>query len=138
MTISSISMTDTTNEIEEILKDNQCGLSENYPAQVLGDSMEPEFPDQCVVVIQPSDQAYNGAYVFAEVEGIRWFRQYVKDEEGERLVAVNSAIYPEINLEQLEWKILGVVIQRNIKRQIKHYQPKTTEDGVRVPLVMSK
>lgn len=126
------------NDPKEILENSQCSENESYAAQVLGDSMEPEFPDQCVVIIQPTDQIYNGAYIFAEVEGVRWFRQYVKDEEGERLVAVNDMIYPEIYLDKLEWKALGVVVQRNIKRKIKHYHPKTTTDGVKVPLFVPK
>lgn len=119
-------------DINNILQDNQCSLHENYAAQVLGDSMEPEFPDKCVVIIHPSDRAYHGAYVFAEVEGVRWFRQYVKDAEGERLVALNG-LYPEIYLDRLEWKILGVVVQRNIRRKIKHYHP-AIRDGIPVAL----
>jgi phage repressor protein C with HTH and peptisase S24 domain len=119
-------------DVESILKDSQCSLSENYAAQVLGDSMEPEFPDQCVVIIHPTDCAYNGAYVFAEVEGVRWFRQYVRDAEGERLVALN-ALYPEIFLDKLEWQILGIVVQRNIRRKVKHYHP-SQQQGLAVAL----
>ncbi|MEO5342977.1 MAG: S24 family peptidase [Gammaproteobacteria bacterium SHHR-1] len=120
-------------EVEEILKDSQCSLSENYAAQVLGDSMEPEFPDQCVVIIHPTDRAYNGAYIFAEVEGVRWFRQYQRDAEGERLVALND-LYPEIYLDDLQWQVLGVVVQRNIRRKVKHYHPSSTDQGLAVPL----
>jgi len=119
-------------DLDEIIQDNPCSQRENYAAQVLGDSMEPEFPDQCVVIIHPGDAAYNGAYVFAEVEGVRWFRQYVKDTEGERLVALNN-LYPEIYLDKLEWKILGLVVQRNIRRKVKHYHP-AVRDGVPVSL----
>lgn len=119
-------------EVEDLLKDNQCSLSENYAAQVLGDSMEPEFPDRCIVIIHPTDMAYSGAYVFAEIEGERWFRQYFKDEKGPRLVALNES-YPEIPLDKLKWNILGVVVQRNIRRQVKHYHPQTR--SVAVPLL---
>jgi hypothetical protein len=38
----------------------------------------------------------------------------------ERLVALNR-IYPDIELDGLQWHVLGVIIQRNIRRQIKHY-----------------
>ncbi|MBU0501155.1 MAG: S24 family peptidase [Gammaproteobacteria bacterium] len=119
-------------DLNEILKDNPCSLHENYAAQVLGDSMEPEFPDKCIVIIHPSESAYNGAYVFAEVEGVRWFRQYMKDADGERLVALND-LYPEIYLDKLVWKLLGVVVQRNIRREIKHYHP-AVRDAVPVSL----
>lgn len=98
-----------------------CSLHEPYALQVLGGEMEPEFPDQCIVIIEPTDQARSGMYVFAEVEGVRWFRQYLRDADGrERLIALNG-LYPEIELAGLEWKVLGVIIQRNVRRQVKHY-----------------
>jgi phage repressor protein C with HTH and peptisase S24 domain len=100
---------------------SECQGSEPYALQVLGDSMEPEFPDQCIVVLQAMNSVRSGAYVFAEVEGVRWFRQYVKDDDGrEWLIALND-LYPEIDLTGLDWRILGVIVQRNVRRQIKHY-----------------
>ena len=99
-----------------------CSLSEPYALQVLGNEMEPEFPDQCIVVIRPEDSCADGMNVFVEVEGVRWFRQYRRDETGrETLVALND-LYPEIDLTGLEWQVLGIIIQRNIRRQIKHYR----------------
>jgi phage repressor protein C with HTH and peptisase S24 domain len=98
-----------------------CSMHEPYALQVLGDQMEPEFPDRCVVIVEPTDACKNNSYVFAEVEGVRWFRKYVREESGsERLVALNR-IYPDIELNGLDWHVLGVIIQRNIRRQIKHY-----------------
>jgi SOS-response transcriptional repressor LexA len=92
--------------------------------------MEPEFPDRCIVIIEPTDQRRSGMYVFAEVEGVRWFRQYIQDAEGrEWLIALND-LYPKIALTGLDWKVLGVVIQRNIRRKIKHY---CYEDEARQP-----
>ena len=108
-----------------------CSLSEPYALQVLGNEMEPEFPNQCIGVIRPEDSCTDGMHVFAEVEGVRWFRQYRRDATGrETLVALND-LYPEIDLTGLEWQVLGVIIQRNIRRQIKHYRyavrPPTTD-----------
>lgn len=98
-----------------------CSMHEPYALQVLGDQMEPEFPDRCIVIIEPNDARVNQSFVFAEVEGVRWFRKYIRDEGGrERLVALNR-IYPDIELNGLEWRVLGLIIQRNIRRQIKHY-----------------
>ena len=94
---------------------NSCANSEPFALQVLGDSMEPEFPDECIVTIEPFDQAQNGMYIMVLVEGVRWFRQYLNDEHGERLVALNS-LYPEIPLEGLDWKMEGLIIQRTLKR----------------------
>jgi SOS-response transcriptional repressor LexA len=98
-----------------------CSMHEPYALQVLGDQMEPEFPDRCVVIVEPTDHRKNNSFVFAEVEGVRWFRKYVREDTGvERLVALNR-IYPDIELGGLEWNVLGVIIQRNIRRKIKHY-----------------
>ena len=99
-----------------------CALQEPFALQVLGPDMEPEFPDKCIVIIEPTEFCRSGMYVFAEVEGVRWFRQYFRDQQGrERLVALNE-VFPEIELNGLDWKVLGVIIQRNIRRKIKHYE----------------
>lgn len=116
-----------------------CSLREPYALQVLGNEMEPEFPDQCIVVIRPDDRCTDGMFVFVEVEGVRWFRQYRREEDGrESLVALND-LYPEIDLTGLEWQVLGIIIQRNIRRKIKHYRyevaPPTTSAPAPVTLV---
>ncbi len=99
-----------------------CASSEPFALQVLGDSMEPEFPDQCIVIIEPSELHISGSYVFVEVEDVRWFRQYHVDDDGvESLIALND-LYPRIDLTGLDWKILGLISQRNINRQVKHYE----------------
>ena len=109
-----------------------CSMHEPYALQVLGNEMEPEFPDKCVVIIEPSEHCSDGMYVFVEVEGVRWFRQYRRDETGrERLVALND-LYPQIDLAGLDWKVLGVVIQRNVRRRVKHYEYGTQAAGTGV------
>ena len=108
-------MTDPT------LSGTGCSMHEPYALQVLGDEMAPEFPDRCIVIIEPTDQYRNGCYVFVEVEGVRWFRKYVKDTTGRECLVAENRIYPDIELNGLEWQVLGVIIQRNLRRQIKHY-----------------
>ena len=112
---------------------DDCSYNELFALQVTDDSMEPEFPNQCVVVIEPSSVCGSGAYVFIEVEGVRWFRQYLRDEQGcARLAALND-LYPDIELDGIEHKILGVIVQRNIKRKIKHYHPMPDSDTTTTP-----
>jgi len=106
--------------LNEPLPEGGCALQEPFALQVLGDEMEPEFPDRCIIIIEPTEVRVSGSFVFAEVEGVRWFRQYLNDARGERLVALHPR-YPEIALAGLEWSVLGIIIQRNIRRQIKHY-----------------
>jgi SOS-response transcriptional repressor LexA len=100
-----------------------CSYNELYPLQVLDDSMEPEFPHKCIIVVEPSGVCATGAYVVAEAHGDRWFRQFVSEGQGrKRLVALNPG-YPDMELVDGEYKILGVVVQRNLGRKIKHYYP---------------
>lgn len=105
-----------------------CSEKEPFALQVLGDSMEPEFPDECIITIEPADACLHGMFIMCLVEDTRWFRQYLNDEQGERLVALNE-IYPEIPLDGLSWKVEGIISQRTLqrsqsasgKRESKHY-----------------
>jgi SOS-response transcriptional repressor LexA len=111
-----------------------CSLSEPYALQVLGQDMAPEFPDQCIVIIDPTDQCGDGAYVFIEVEGVRWFRQYRENPHGNKWLAAVNDLYPDIELNGVNHKILGVIIQRNVRRRIKHYAhyPSTPQAATRL------
>ena len=108
---------------------SSCANSEPFALQVLGDSMEPEFPDGCIVTIEPYRSAEHGMYLMVMVEGVRWFRQYLNDVQGERLVALNG-LYPEIPLQDLDWKVEGLIVQRTLRRDragetgrdVKHYK----------------
>jgi len=111
-----------------------CSMQEPFALQVLGDEMEPEFPDKCIVIIEPNNRCSDGMFVFVEVEGVRWFRQYLRDAHGrERLIALND-LYPEIDLTGLQWQVLGVIIQRNIRRKIKHYTYRPSPAAPQVPI----
>lgn len=112
-------MTDPT------LESSGCSMHEPYALQVLGDQMEPEFPDRCILIIEPTDQRRNNSFVFAEVEGVRWFRQYVRYQDGSEWLLALNRIYPDIEVTALDWRVLGVIIQRNIRRSIKHYDYST-------------
>ncbi|EIC23366.1 S24 family peptidase [Thiorhodovibrio frisius] len=104
------------------LDNGGCALQEPFALQVLGPDMEPEFPDRCVVIIDPVNKVADGMYIFAEVEGIRWLRQYRRDEKGRQWLIALNPDFPDIALDGLEWSMLGLIIQRNIRRKIKHYK----------------
>jgi SOS-response transcriptional repressor LexA len=106
-----------------------CSYNELYALQVLDDSMEPEFPEKCVIVIEPSHVCASGAFVIISVDGERWFRQFLTDEDNNnRLVALKDG-YPDIMLDGSDYQIEGVIVQRNTKRVIKHYRPYETGNG---------
>ncbi|WP_177418962.1 S24 family peptidase [endosymbiont of Lamellibrachia barhami] len=108
---------------------NECSYNELYPLQVLDDSMEPEFPAKCIIVIEPAEVCATGAYIVAEVDGERWFRQYVSEGDGKKRLQALKAGYPTIDLTGKRFKILGVIVQRNVKRDIKHYSPYVPNGG---------
>ncbi len=100
-----------------------CSYNELYALQVLDDSMEPEFPEKCIIVIEPTRVCANGAFVIISVDGERWFRQFITDKDNKnRLVALKDG-HPDIELEGTTYQIEGVIVQRNIRREIKHYRP---------------
>jgi phage repressor protein C with HTH and peptisase S24 domain len=98
-----------------------CSESEPFALQVLGDSMEPEFPDKCIIIIEPFEMKIPDTYVFVELEGSKWFRQYKKDDSGREYLYACNDTYPDIDLKDMNWKVLGLIRQRNIKREVKHY-----------------
>ncbi len=106
-----------------------CSYNELYALQVLDDSMEPEFSENSIIVIEPSQVCASGAYVVITVGEERWFRQFITGRDGNnKLVALKSG-YPEIELAGTEYRIEGVIVQRNSGREIKHYKPYQTNNG---------
>ena len=87
-----------------------CAEQEPYALRVLGDSMEPEFADGCIVIVDPAGQAADGAYVVARVDGDPLFRQYRVEDGRHWLCPVNPG-YPRQELFGRS-EIIGVVTQR--------------------------
>lgn len=88
-----------------------CAAAEPFALMVLGDSMEPEFVEGEIILIEPEGLATDGSYVLAQPGG-EWIFRQLRGGAGEwRLVALNAA-YPEIPLVGLE-SVKGVVIQKS-------------------------
>ncbi|MBT5228655.1 MAG: S24 family peptidase [Methylococcales bacterium] len=98
-----------------------CAEREPYALRVMGNSMEPEFPDNCIIIIDPTPYCEHGNYVFVETsDEERWLRQFVVKGDKQYLVAGNKE-YPDIELPAGSFKIHGVVVQKNVKREVTHY-----------------
>ncbi len=104
-----------------ILEEPGCADHEPYALRVLGDSMEPEFADGCIVIVDPAADARPGTYVVARVDGDPIFRQYQCEGERHWLQPVNPG-YPSIELDAPP-EIIGVVVQRAGTRRAyrRHY-----------------
>ena len=103
---------------------SNCDGGEVVALMVLGDSMEPEFIEGEILVIEMNGVADEGAFVVAEVavEGFI-FRQLTRDEQdGWQLHALNP-VYPDIALSGLG-SIKGVVTQKKKpgrRKAVKYY-----------------
>ena len=102
------------------VEQSSCNTLEPYALQVLGVDMEPEFPENCLIIIEPKNTVVDGAYMVVDVDGETWFRQVNITTEGHSLSACNP-LYPDIALQGTDWQVRGIIRQRNIKRDIKHY-----------------
>jgi DNA polymerase V len=92
-----------------------CSESEPFALQVLGDSMEPEFPDGCIIIVEPSGVVEDGTFVVAFHEEEVVLRQLRIDGDAWSLVALKAG-HPEIPVSGLE-QIRGRVIQRAGRRR---------------------
>ncbi len=103
------------------MADSSCSALEPYALRVLGDSMEPEFTDGCVVIIDPGYAPRNGSYLVVEFAGDVFFRQLVIDGERRFLKPLNPK-YGGFELTP-PYRILGGVVQRAGRRrsQRRHY-----------------
>jgi len=102
--------------------ESACSGSESFVLRVLGTSMEPEFNEGEIIVIEPDGELRDGAYVLAEHRGEWIFRQLCRDESAWRLHALNPA-FSDITLADLS-AVRGVIIQKALpgrRRASKRY-----------------
>lgn len=99
-----------------------CSTLEPYALRVLGDSMEPEFPDGCVVIVDPGAPPRDGSFVIVEFSGDVFFLKL--EVEGERrFLAPLNPKYRRFELTP-PYEFRGSVVQKAGRRrsQRKHYE----------------
>lgn len=98
--------------------DDGCAASEPFALRVLGDSMEPEFKDGCIIIIDPSAPVKHGAFVIANTDDGLIFRQLIVDGENMFLKPLN----PGYETQPLPNKraVTGVIVQRGGARRTEH------------------
>lgn len=99
-----------------------CSGGETFALQVLGSSMEPEFMEGDILLIEPDGLLREGSYVLAEHRGEWIFRQLLRSASGWCLHALNPA-FGAIALADLA-AVRGVVIQKAVpgrRRASKRY-----------------
>ena len=98
-----------------------CANSEPFALRVMGDSMEPEFRDGHIIIIDSAAKVESGCYVLAMVNEEYIFRQYINDGSRHILRALNSG-YEDIEVSGID-AIRGVIVQRSgvRRKEHKHY-----------------
>jgi len=92
-----------------------CSAASPFALQVLGDSMEPEFKHECIIVIDPEGVVRDECYVMAEVNGENTFRQLRIHDEKIYLVPLND-LYETVEIDGIE-NIKGVIVQQAGRRR---------------------
>ena len=110
----------TLDNPKNLFKSNCSTNSEPYALQNLGDMMEPEFSENCIIIIDPSIPVHHKAYVIIEFNDELYFRQYFEEHERKFLKCLNSS-YAEIELDN-NFEVRGCIIQQK-QRKLKplHY-----------------
>jgi len=98
--------------------DTSCSALEPYALRVVGDSMEPEFADGCIVIVDPGHAPHDGSYVIVEFAGDVFFRQLVFDGERRFLKPLNPK-YGGFELTP-PYAIRGGVVQQRGRRRSQH------------------
>ena len=96
-----------------------CIEAEPFALRVTDDSMEPEFATGCVIIVDPTGVAKDGAFVLAEIDGEYIFRKLERTQQGDRLVALKDG-YPPVALAAGLASVRGVVVQRAGARRRYH------------------
>ncbi|MEY4644511.1 MAG: hypothetical protein RLZZ596_1342 [Pseudomonadota bacterium] len=107
-------------------EDGSCGSGDAFALRVLGTSMEPEFNEGEIIIIEPDGVLQDGSYVLAQPGGEWIFRQLCKTtKDGQTcwyLHALNPA-FADIALPDLS-AVSGVIIQKSLpgrRRASKRY-----------------
>jgi SOS-response transcriptional repressor LexA len=91
---------------------DNCSAAESFALMVLGDSMEPEFVEGDIIIIEPEGLATDGSYVMAWLDDEWIFRQLAKEADGGWKLQPLNPKYPSARIPDLS-VIKGVIIQKS-------------------------
>jgi len=109
----------------DAMSDSNCSGNELVALMVLGDSMEPEFIEGEILVIEMGAPAMDGAFVIGAANDEFIFRQLKRNEQGGWLLHALNPAYPDIAITGLD-TLKGVVTHKRNSRSrksVKYYVP---------------
>lgn len=102
--------------MEKKVFESSCSTnSEPFALQNLGNTMEPEFSENCILIIDPGIKIHSRAYVVVRYENELYFRQYIRRGNKKILVPLNTQ-FDEIELK-VDFEMIGCVIQQKQRKQ---------------------
>lgn len=102
-----------------VLEPRTCIEAEPYALRVTDDSMSPEFQEGCLIIVDPTGVARDGAFVLAELENGYLLRRLRFSGGITRLEPLNPD-YAAVELNDGLSSIRGVVVQRAGTRRRYH------------------
>ena len=100
---------------QELFESNCSINSEPFALQNLGSYMEPEFSENCILIIDPGMAVHNRAYAVIRYENDMYFRQYIERGGDKFLVPLNTQ-HDEIELKG-EFEVVGCVVRQKQRKQ---------------------
>jgi len=76
-----------------------------------GDSMEPEFVEGDIIIVDPERDPVSGSFIIAKNGTDATFKQFVKDGQSVFLKPLNER-YPIRDMTGIEFRIVGVVVEK--------------------------
>ena len=89
--------------------------SEPYALQNIGDMMEPEFSENCIIIVDPGMPIHHQAYAIIDYKDELYFRQYIEQNNRQFMRCLNSS-HPEIELID-DFEVRGCVVQQKQRKQ---------------------
>ena len=89
--------------------------SEPYALQNIGDMMEPEFSENCIIIVDPGMPIHHQAYAIIDYKDELYFRQYIVKNDSQFMRCLNSS-YPEIELID-DFEVRGCIVQQKQRKQ---------------------
>ncbi|MFM2320321.1 MAG: hypothetical protein RLZZ215_2942 [Pseudomonadota bacterium] len=103
---------------QQLSEGSSCSEAEPFALQVIDPSMEPEFEQGCIIIIDPSGIVRDGAFVFAKDNQDEYIFRRLRISAGRYYLEALQTQYPsfEIRPEQIQ----GIIRQRAGKRRSYH------------------
>ena len=89
--------------------------SEPYALQNIGDMMEPEFSENCIIIVDPGMPIHHQAYAIIDYKDELYFRQYIQQNNKQFMRCLNLS-HPEIELID-DFEVRGCVVQQKQRKQ---------------------